>query len=102
MATRADSNSKLRVLALLLALRNSMPLEAGQSHSQSTPRSEVPEVQTVAISESGLAPIPHPDLSKADAAIKEQIEAAQSALNSSLERHETASGQLAQLYGDLG
>jgi tetratricopeptide (TPR) repeat protein len=47
-------------------------------------------------------PVSHPDLSKLDPAIKQQIEAARSSLSSSLQQHDDASGHLADLYGNLG
>src|SRR5437879_259519 len=87
-------------LALLLcfqvvpSLQNSQAFAAGLTPSAAT--------QLIETLHSTLAPIPHPDLSKVDPAIKEQIEAAQSDLSSSLEKSETAAGHLAQRYGNLG
>src|SRR5438132_1166145 len=102
MAKGADSKSNLHSAALLVFLCLSMPMNARQSPGQLPTRSEVPEVQSAAISRSGLTPVPHPNLSKADASIKQRVEAARSVLNSSLERHETTSSRLAELYGNLG
>src|SRR3982074_2527691 len=102
MAEGADSKSGLSMLRLLLFLLLGLSVKALQTHILSAAGSALPKSLSRATLESSLAPIPHPDLSNVDPAIKKQIEAAQSDLRSSLETPKTVPGQLAQLYGNLG
>jgi tetratricopeptide (TPR) repeat protein len=51
---------------------------------------------------SDLVPVPYPDLSKTEAIVKEQIEAARSNLQSNLQNSRPAAAEMAQAYGKLG
>lgn len=68
-----------------------------QTHATS---SKLTSAATIPAVEPG--PVPHPDLSRLEAPIQQQIRSAQSELNALIENKMSASDQLALTYGDLG